>query len=456
MRTFVRISCLLPVATLMAVAVACGSNDGSPGGLTPDGGLPLPPEPRDDGGTDASDSGSDAAPVSRCGNGELDPGEECDLGATEALSCKSCQIPEYTLSTLSTVYDVSPTVAASNRGYVVAWIPDEGSAVFSSAIDSSGAVEGSPKRLDTQNGATYFSDSIKLAAGSNGFLASWSGRSSEVSLKELFRPLDTFGEPQGDGMIRVDARSLYYTLVARSDSDGYLSIYSYETYPEKNWSLRQVPMSREGVPDPALDTPVVSPTNSRSTDWIAAASGYEGSSVLAWMERGKMNTDPSEVHVASIKNGKPTWSTAFPRTYELLVKPNVAMLPDGRAFVAWNAGFSNRIEVAWLGADGTPGNIVTLEQDAGIATPAIAYSPKGEVIVVWEGGGHDIRARRFSSNGSPVDTENVLITRSPVEVEKPAVAAGADGSFLVVYRESKPGNAIRYQLLPPGFRKKPN
>jgi cysteine-rich repeat protein len=145
--------------------------------------------------------------------------------------------------------------------------------------------------------------------------------------------------------------------------------------------------------------------------------------------------------------------------------PAVAAAPDGTYLVVWEhdtgTATSPGKDIAGrrFAADGTPiGNEFTVNaantnfQDQ----PAIAVAPNNVVLVVWRDSRTnpalpDIRGRRLSSDGTPLDTDDLLInTTSTRRHGAPVVTADAGGGFFVAWEietvGGDPGDASGFAI----------
>lgn len=73
--------------------------------------------------------------------------------------------------------------------------------------------------------------------------------------------------------------------------------------------------------------------------------------------------------------------------------------------------------------------------------PAVAQQNDGSFVVVWDSDGVDgdflgILGQRFDAQGGPAGSEFVVNTYTPLAQEAPAVAATADGGFVVVWQSN--------------------
>ncbi len=134
--------------------------------------------------------------------------------------------------------------------------------------------------------------------------------------------------------------------------------------------------------------------------------------------------------------------------------PAVAAAADGSFIVVWmsngssggdSSGFS--IQGQRFSPSGAPlggqfqVNSTTMESQL---QPAIALDAAGNFTVVWSSGspaGWAIAGQRFASSGSPAGSEFVVSSFDPLYQEWPAVAAAADGDFVVAWaRQSASGS----------------
>ncbi len=144
----------------------------------------------------------------------------------------------------------------------------------------------------------------------------------------------------------------------------------------------------------------------------------------------------------------PPFEVAPPVDYDELRRPAVAMDADGDFVVVWDAYsyFEGREGIfgrRFSSSGGPLSGIFTvgapLESDD-LEQPDVAMDADGDFVVVWESYSYvaereGIFGRRFSSVGGPL--ANAFQIAAPVgnrDPELPAVAADADGDFVVVWR----------------------
>ncbi len=124
--------------------------------------------------------------------------------------------------------------------------------------------------------------------------------------------------------------------------------------------------------------------------------------------------------------------------------PSVTMRVNRGFVVAWsssNAGsqsgvFGRRYDSAGQ-PDGAEFRINSYTM-ARTLDPAVAASADGAFVVAWESGGQDgssygVFAQRYDSAGAPVGTEFQVNTYTSVSQGSPAIAAGADGALVITW-----------------------
>ena len=121
--------------------------------------------------------------------------------------------------------------------------------------------------------------------------------------------------------------------------------------------------------------------------------------------------------------------------------PNVAMDRFGQFTVVYQVRTdpSSRVYYRRFYANGAPkGPSVPISDDDYVFNPAIAMSPAGDFVIVWEGV-YDIFARLFSPHGEEMTSE--IRVNAPEHTSRgyPEVAMHEDGSFMVIWRDTEAG-----------------
>ena len=123
--------------------------------------------------------------------------------------------------------------------------------------------------------------------------------------------------------------------------------------------------------------------------------------------------------------------------------PQVAVLPNGGAVFVWQGGALGfqKIYARFLNPDGTYATgdvLVGVDTNQPSLNPAVAVLTGGEVVVTWsrmEADGHlqGICARRLSAAGALLGGEWVVNQASLYNQTRPALAALADGGFVIAW-----------------------
>ncbi|MHC4219115.1 MAG: glycoside hydrolase family protein, partial [Planctomycetota bacterium] len=130
------------------------------------------------------------------------------------------------------------------------------------------------------------------------------------------------------------------------------------------------------------------------------------------------------------------WTDSHQRT------PAVAVGPKGRTWVVWQShaqdGSAGAIVGRRFDADGSGGSEILInQQGAGHQSdPVVAVSPDGSALIAWStkcpGKVTGVRARLLSPDAEPV-TDEIRLGPAGGTARTPAVTAGTDGGFVVVY-----------------------
>ncbi len=134
--------------------------------------------------------------------------------------------------------------------------------------------------------------------------------------------------------------------------------------------------------------------------------------------------------------------------------PTVAMAADGSFIVAWQIQYSGTdrdVLYRRYAADGTAldaadvtANTITSGYQQ---NPAVAMNPAGNFIISWDddaSGDTDIQARRYSADGTALDTPEVVVNETLGGNQSgPSVAMDADGDYVVAWTNGLIGVSFR-------------
>lgn len=185
---------------------------------------------------------------------------------------------------------------------------------------------------------------------------------------------------------------------------------------------------------------------------VAVASG--GGFVVVWLS-GHLASDGNDIWGRVFaSNGASIGGEFLVNTYTTGDQsgPAVATNAEGAFVVVWTSEGSDgsdhsgsSIQGRLFGADGTPAsaqaqvNTYVVGRQVG---PSVAANAEGAFVVVWtsedsggsDGDSYSIQGRFYASNGLPVDREGQVNTYVTGKQWIPAVAANAEGDFVVVWR----------------------
>jgi hypothetical protein len=147
-------------------------------------------------------------------------------------------------------------------------------------------------------------------------------------------------------------------------------------------------------------------------------------------------------------------------------RPQVAMLNDGGAVFAWQGGAlgAQRIFARFMKPDGTfRGDDIRVSSytQEYQENPMVAVLGGGDVVAIWSSYGQDgsllgIYGQRFSATGSKLGGEFQVNQYTALNQRTPALAALADGGFLVIWvSESEAGLRNNLDATGPGFDSSP-
>lgn len=192
--------------------------------------------------------------------------------------------------------------------------------------------------------------------------------------------------------------------------------------------------------------------------------------VVAWQSTGADNGDDSYTSIQARRfasDGTPLGDDFLVNTYTTSYqdRPALAMHSSGSFIVVWDSRGSDNGDDSYASVQGQQFDNEGLPIDNQFLVnsyitfsqwvPSVAISGSGDFIVAWQGvgpgddeTGTSVHGRRFSSNGSPLDTQFLVHSEEPVYQSNPSVAANASGEFIVVWGRfdgSYTANAIRGQ-----------
>jgi hypothetical protein len=143
------------------------------------------------------------------------------------------------------------------------------------------------------------------------------------------------------------------------------------------------------------------------------------------------------------------------------VAPAIGMSADGSFVVTWQDDIQNdgkwQIKARRFTAEGTPIGgqfVVNTVDDGQQKRPAIGMNRAGEFVIAWEDdqgndGKYQVKARGFRANGTQRFAQKTINADDTGQQLKPSVAVAPDASFVVTWEDS--GNDQTYQIKMRGF-----
>ena len=204
----------------------------------------------------------------------------------------------------------------------------------------------------------------------------------------------------------------------------------------------------------------------------AQAAGLPGGGfVVVWISSGGSvgSDDPGHGVVARRFDaaGAPLDPVEFQvNTYTTSYQTDSAVAADGsgRFVVVWESDGSHdtdddswSIQARRYAADGQPlGDEfqVNVYTTASQTTPAVAATPSGEFVVVWDSygssgtdpSGYSVQARRFDADGEPAGEEFQVNSYTTDLQLSPAVAIDATGRFVVAWASGNPADPDSWEI----------
>jgi cysteine-rich repeat protein len=364
-------------------------------------------DPVEDGIED--DTGPDLPPPP-CGDGVLDPGEECDDGDYEEWDgCTWCRVSEFRVSEYVWDEQNSPAIAVSSGGrFAIAWQSRhqdrDGWGVFLRLMD---AETGTPAGHEIQINSRWRNDEIQPSIAvdaSGGVVAAWSSNGQDGDEYGVFaQRFDASGARAGPELqVNEYTAGCQWNPHVSAAPDGRFVVV---------WGSEEQDGSEDGVYGRAYD----------------AAGSPLG----------------PEIQVNEFTSGNQT-------------SPTAATADDGRSFVVWQSmgqdGSGWGVYARVLDAGGVPEgpeipvNGVTVGNQYGTVDGALA---DGGFAVLWctrdgMGGLRDTTLQRFDHAGVPSGEPLALEPYLDADRDWTTIAVARDGGFLMAWGMELPSGEARW------------
>jgi hypothetical protein len=363
------------------------------------------------------------------------------LACAWALSARSQPLPigtEFQVNTYTTGFQSDPDVSADADGnFVVIWSSEyqdgDETGVFGQRFDGGGNRLGGEFQLNTYTTLHQYDPAV--AADPNGnFLVVWDSVGQDGSGDGVFgRGFDAAGNPQGDDFqvntYTTGSQGYDLPAVAAGPSGNFVVVWPSQG---QDGSGAGIFGRRFGPTGPLSGEFAVNSYTTGDQEYPAVATDADGNFVVVWQSRDQ---DGSSYGV---------FGQRFDDAGNLLVEefqvnihttgpqeaPAVAASPSGNFVVVWQseAGVSgqrfdaagNRLGDEFVVSAGYQGS------------PAVAADGSGRFIVVWEGES-DVFGQHFDAAGNRLGDEFQVNTHTDDYSDDPSVAAAAGGDFVVVW-----------------------
>jgi hypothetical protein len=447
-------------------------------------------------GMDGMDGGTDSAPgfdsnvPNLCGNGALDPGEECDDGDTDDTDfCAGCSINEIPAATPATLAAAEPRVAMRDSGEVlVLWTDVSGADhdVYARRFDADGLpIDAAETRLNMNQPPNDEKPDVALDPATGDFVAVWHSCATTPATGcnvfarlfawDLTPQLNAGGSADelmvnladGDEHVRpsVALTASGFVVVWQSAMGGVVGrLFDPTGAPAMDpFGVGTDPFPVPEFADVASCSPhVASASDNRFVVvWGTACAGFDATSVSGRLFPN--GAAPGSEFAAP---------TACPGPYRT---PTVAMatdsMPVGAFLVVWEAeaGGDSRVEAAGYAGSGAELAFIDITgpTDPGIdrRDPMTGYNPgdgaTGLYLVGWRetsgtGGltSLGVHARLVQPSGSTVDTtfpiEPALVAAGDAPSPRVLDLAGStNGTWAGAWRTP---SGVSFRLYPAGFR----
>lgn len=261
---------------------------------------------------------------------------------------------------------------------------------------------------------------------------------------EEFLVNDVTLDEQGTPDVAIAPNGNFVVVWQSDDQDGDEGGIFAQIYDPLGNALRSedIPINVTTVEDQTEPTVAIAPNGDFVVVWTGEDFDGEDKGIAARRFSSTGNPQSGEIQVNTF--------TDFEQE-----EPAIAMAADGSFIVTWRSdgldGSGGSIAAQRFNSSGRSiGNEFVVNTTTAFAqsSPAIAMTPAGEFVIVWESDRQDtstssgIFAQRYAANGRALGQEFQVNTLADGEQENPAIAIDDDGNFVVVWESDglDPGN----------------
>jgi hypothetical protein len=293
------------------------------------------------------------------------------------------------------------------------------------------------------------------------FVMTWSDRDDSVTYDVGAAVFYADGTPAGANfVVATTGVGNQLSPCVSALSDGRFVIVWQSNDNGGDYDIRARVFNADGSPSGAVnDDFLVSTTTMNDQSGPSVTTLADGGFVVTWMSddhgdgsgnciRGRLfNADGSAIGDDFILNS----TTASDQS-----SPSITTLADGRFVVTWESldnGADLDIRARVFNADGSPDDAVNDGDDFLVGTtmtddqsgPSVTTLADGGFVVTWmsedvgDGSGNCLRGRVFSADGSAAGDDFLINSTAASSQMLPAVAALADGRFVVTWQSYDTG-----------------
>ncbi len=391
-----------------------------------------------------------------CGNGVVDPGEECDDGNDVAWDgCNECHVSEFQVNTYTTGNQYYPRVAMDSTGrFVVVWqsYDQDGSewGIYGQRYDADGNPVGSEFQVNTYT--TDVQSAPQVAMDSTGrFVVVWQSYDQDGDRFGVYgQRYDADGNPVGsEFLVNTTTENLQKVPSVAMAPDGrFVVVWQSYAQDGSNGGIYGQLYDADGNPVGAEFQ--VNTTVSGDQEAPNVAMGPDGSFVVVW--QGDQNGYQYDIYGQMFDaNGSPVGSEFLINSYTGgdQTLPRVAVDDTGRFVVVWQSdgqegSIIDNIYGQIFDADSNPvGGEFSVNDytDGDQSHPDVAMDGTGRFAIVWasiyDGTTDGIYVKRYNADGSVLNSEFRVNTYDAYSQSSPAVTMGPDGRFVVVWNSDE-------------------
>jgi serralysin len=302
------------------------------------------------------------------------------------------------------------------------------------------------RRANTYTSSDQFNSDVTMLVG-GGYLVTWTSTTQEGSgLWGIYgQRFDTAGVPVGGEFhINTSTTGLQHYASTVALADGGFTTFWNDWGTQNVASTYSIQSQRFDSSGNAVGSQTALKPAGALQDYPRTTKLANGGFVLAWSEQNGANTDfhAQRFDGTGAKVGSEILVGGGPSVAS--IGHGVAALADGGFAVTWSTqsdGSGASVHMRTYDASGAPKGAaaqVNITTSGNQYYPSIATLTDGSFVVSWisdgqDGSGMGVYARRFSASGTPLSGEIPVNAWTNGNQNSSAIAALADGGFIVHY-----------------------